>query len=207
MATATATKPKTTARKPAAKPQPKSAARKTQSTAKATAKTAAQKTQTKTQTKTVKTAAKPAQERTVKNIVVDTAYATVGITDTAVEVLKSLPAKAAELREEAPVRVRTLTTDAPKQLTERFQAVTTQGKATVTGLRGTVETQIDSYASRGREVIGKVQNSAATKRALEQSRVARAQVKAAATSVRKAVGATADAAEVAAEKAGTVAAR
>ena len=205
MATATATKPKTTARKPAAKPQPKSAARKTQGNAKATAKTAAQKTQTKT--KTVKTAAKPAQERTVKNIVVDTAYATVGITDTAVEVLKSLPAKAAELREEAPVRVRTLTTDAPKQLTERFQAVTTQGKATVTGLRGTVETQIDTYASRGREVIGKVQNSAATKRALEQSRVARAQVKAAATSVRKAVGATADAAEVAAEKAGTVAAR
>lgn len=198
---ATATSSKTTTRKPAAK---KPAARKTKTTAQK-AKTSAKSTPKAA----AKTATKPVQERTVKNIVIDTAYATVGLTDTAVEVLKSLPAKAAELREEAPVRVKTLsttlTTEAPKQVTARFQAVTTQSKATVTELRGQVESSIGSYADRGREVLGKVQNSAATKRALEQSRVARSQVKAAATSVRKAVGATADAAESAADKAGTVA--
>lgn len=202
---ATATSTKTTARKPAAK---KPAARKTKTTAQK-AKTSAKSTPKSTPKAAAKTATKPAQERTVKNIVIDTAYATVGLTDTAVEVLKSLPAKAAELREEAPVRVKTLsttlTTEAPKQVTARFQAVTTQSKATVTELRGQVENSIGSYADRGREVLGKVQNSAATKRALEQSRVARSQVKAAATSVRKAVGATAAAAESAADKAGTVA--
>lgn len=197
MATATkSTAQRKTARKPAAKP----ASRGT------TTRKTAPKSAAKPAPKAVTTAAKPAQERNVKNIVIDSAYATVGLTDTAVEVLKSLPAKAAGLREEAPVRVKAVTTQAPKQLTERFQTVTTQGRSTVTVLRGQVEQQITSYASRGREVVGKVQNSAATKRAMEQSRIARAQVKAAATSVRKAVGATADAAESAAEKAGTVAA-
>lgn len=178
-------------------------------TAKSTRKPAQKPAQKPARKPAAKAAAKPAQERNVKTIVLDSAYATVGLTDTAVEVLKSLPTKAAELREEAPVRVKalrtSLTSEAPKQLTERFQTVTTQGKSTVEGLRGQVEQQLTSYAARGREVVGKVQNSAATKRAFEQSRVARSQVKAAATSVRKAVGATADAAESAADKAGTAA--
>lgn len=152
-----------------------------------------------------KPAAKPAAKPAVKNVdrgvrelVVDSAYATIGLTDSAVAVLKSLPLKAAELREEAPVIVKT----APKQATERVQAVAAQGKAVATGLRTQAEQQLGTLAARGREVVGKVQNSAATKRALDQSRIARSQVKAAATSVRKAVGAGVQAADVAADKVG-----
>jgi len=184
---ATATKPKTTAKKPAskAKTAPKTTAAR---------KPAAQKPAVKS------------VERTVKTVVVDSAYATVGLTDTAVAVLKSLPAKAAELREEAPVTLKSLRDQAPRQLTDRLHAVSEQGKATVEGLRHATEQQLDSYATRGRTVVDKVRGSAATKKALEQSRIARSQVKAAATSVRKAVGASADAVESAAEKAGTVAA-
>lgn len=180
MATATQTrktpaKPKatTTARKPAQKPAQKPAA---------------------------KPAPKPA-ERGVRDLVVDSAYATIGLTDSAVAVLKTLPLKAAELREEAPVIVKT----APKQATERVQAVAAQGKAVAAEFRTQADQRLGTLAARGREVVGKVQNSAATKRALDQSRIARSQVKAAATSVRKAVGAGVQAAEVAADKVGVTA--
>lgn len=192
---ATATKPKTTAKKPA--------------TAKSKAKTAPKTTAARKPAAQKPANSKPAAksvERTVKTVVVDSAYATVGLTDTAVAVLKSLPAKAAELREEAPVTLKSLRDQAPRQLTDRLHAVSEQGKATVEGLRTATEQQLDSYATRGRTVVGKVRGSAATKKALEQSRIARSQVKAAATSVRKAVSASADAVESAADKAGNVAA-
>lgn len=178
MATATQT------RKTPAKPKPKTA-------------TAARKPVQKT---AAKPASKPA-ERGVRDLVVDSAYATIGLTDSAVAVLKTLPLKAAELREEAPVIVKT----APKQATERVQALAGQGKAVAAELRTQADQRLGTLAARGREVVGKVQNSAATKRALDQSRIARSQVKAAATSVRKAVGAGVQAAEVAADKVGVTA--
>lgn len=178
MATATQT------RKTPAKPKPK-------------ATTAARKP---VQKAAQKPAPKPA-ERGVRDLVVDSAYATIGLTDSAVAVLKTLPLKAAELREEAPVIVKT----APKQATERVQAVAAQGKAVAAEFRTQADQRLGTLAARGREVVGKVQNSAATKRALDQSRIARSQVKAAATSVRKAVGAGVQAAEVAADKVGATA--
>lgn len=167
--------------------------RKTPAKAKPKAATAARKPAA------AKPAPKPA-ERGVRDLVLDSAYATIGLTDSAVAVLKSLPVKAAELRGDAPELVKT----APKQATERVQAVAAQGKAAAVELRTQADQRLGTLAARGREVVGKVQNSAATKRALDQSRIARSQVKAAATSVRKAVGAGVQAADVAADKVGAV---
>lgn len=169
----------------------------------ASPKTSAQKTTTR------KTTSKAAQQRNVKTVVLDSAYATVGLTETAVALLKAFPEKAPgtvkALREEAPVRVKNLSSQAPQQVAERFQSLTGQSRARVLDLRTEAEKQLDTYAGRGREVVGKVLGSATTKRALDQTRVARSQVKAAATSVRKAVGASADAAEHAAERIGETA--
>lgn len=54
--------------------------------------------------------------------------------------------------------------------------------------------------SRGRDLTGRIAKAAPTKKAVEQTRTARSQAKAAATSVRKAVRANATAARSAAEK-------
>lgn len=53
---------------------------------------------------------------------------------------------------------------------------------------------------RGRDLTGRISKAAPTKRAVERTRTARSQAKAAATSVRKAVRANATAARSAAEK-------
>jgi hypothetical protein len=55
---------------------------------------------------------------------------------------------------------------------------------------------------RGEKLVGSVSRSAYTKRAVEQAKTARSQVKAASTSVRKAVGTTATATRQAAKKVG-----
>ena len=56
------------------------------------------------------------------------------------------------------------------------------------------------FVSRGRDISGRIGKSAPTRRALDRTRTARSQAKAAATSVRKAVRANATAARSAAGK-------
>lgn len=56
------------------------------------------------------------------------------------------------------------------------------------------------FVSRGRDLSGRIAKSAPTKKAVDRTRTARSQAKAAATSVRKAVKANATAARSAAEK-------
>jgi hypothetical protein len=56
------------------------------------------------------------------------------------------------------------------------------------------------FVARGRDLSGRIGKSAPTKRAIDRTRTARSQAKAAATSVRKAVGANATAARSAARK-------
>jgi hypothetical protein len=73
------------------------------------------------------------------------------------------------------------------------------------GARGGVETVTRTYrdlADRGEKLASGIVRSAYTRRAVDQSKVATRQVKAAATSVRKAVGTTAEATRAAAKKVG-----
>jgi hypothetical protein len=143
-------------------------------------------TKTKTQAKkTAQTARKATTaakktsvqaERTVRSLVTDGAYAALGLGDAAVAAAKGLPAQLERLRKEAPKAVGTA--------------------------RGQAEKEFDAYAKRGRNMLQSVRTNAATKRALEQSKVARTQVKAATTSVRRAFGQSVEAAETAAQKIG-----
>lgn len=163
-------------------------------TTKATTKTT---TKAKAQTRKTATSAKQTAkqaERTVRTVVLDGAYATVGLGDTAVETLRQLPVKAAQLRNEAPKKVRSLTEDAPRDLKD----LTARAKV----FRTTAERELDAYATRGRKVVQAIRGSASTQKALEQSRTARSQVKAATTSVRKAVKQSAVAVDTATGKVG-----
>jgi hypothetical protein len=119
-------------------------------------------------------------ERTLRTVVRDGVYAYVGVTDTAIELLKSLPNRASELR-----------TDAPREVRGNLRTLRVRG-----------EQEFDELAERGRAVVTAISRSRSTQRALEQTRNARRQVKGAATSVRKAVNASAEAVEDAAEKVG-----
>lgn len=57
-------------------------------------------------------------------------------------------------------------------------------------------------SERGEKLVGSIRRSAYTKRAIDQAKTARSQVKAATTSVRKAAGTTAEATKQAAKKVG-----
>lgn len=154
-------------------------------------------TKAKTQTRKTATSAKRTTkqaERNVRTVVLDGAYATVGLGDTAVESLRQLPGKAVALRNEAPKKVRSLTEDAPRDLKD----LTAKAKV----FRTQAERELDAYAARGRKVVQAIRRSSSTQKALEQSRIARSQVKAATTSLRKAVTQGATAVDDAADKVG-----
>lgn len=155
----------------------------------ATSKTRNQAKSTKTAAKATTTQAKATTtqaQRTLRAVVTDGVYAALGATDNAVEVLRTLPAKVNGLRTDVPAF-----DELPKELQGRLSA-----------LRTDAEREFDALAQRGRTVVGTLSSSAVTKRAVEQSRVARTQVKAAVTSVRRAVDSSVDAAESVASKVG-----
>ena len=173
----------------------KTQAKKTTAAAKKTAQ-AAKKTTRQTQ-RTTRQA-----ERTLRNLVSDSAYAALGVGDTAVAALRSVPTEVERVRKDVPKtvesrvkdveeRVRTLWTETPEELQARLKAA-----------RTSAEKEFDSYAKRGRSVVRSVRSSQATSRAVDQLKVARSQVKAAATSVRKAFGESVEAVESAADKVG-----
>lgn len=148
------------------------------------------KKQATTTARTTKKAAKQA-ERTVKTVVLDSAYATVGFGDSVVAAVRELPGKAPQIRglgDQAEKAVTQLRAEAPKKVSQ---------------LRSEATQQLDTFAARGRKVVKALRGSSSTRKALEQTKIARTQVKAAATSVRKAVAANVDAAENAAETTGT----
>lgn len=71
----------------------------------------------------------------------------------------------------------------------------------VKGVRGIVDPAVYSdFVARGRDLTGRIGRSAPTKQAVERTRTARSQAKAAATSARKAVTANVTAARSAAGK-------
>jgi hypothetical protein len=101
----------------------------------------------------------------------DSGYATIGATDAAVSYVRQLGVKASELRG----TVRSLTMPAPTDVSSSLRE-----------LGDGVEQQFEALAGRGRELVASLQRSQATQEATERARIARTQVKAAATSIRRA---------------------
>ncbi len=104
--------------------------------------------------------------RTFTTVVMDAAYASIGATDGAVALLRSLPNTALKVRTSGP-----------------------------NGILNTLEREFDVLAVRGRKVVDAIATSPATQRAVEQTKAARNQIKTAAGQVRKTAEVTAEAVE------------
>jgi hypothetical protein len=125
--------------------------------------------------------------RSTVSLLRDGGYATIGATDVAVSYVRGVSARA----HEAGTSLRALKLPSPTDVT-----------ASLRGLGAEVEEQFTSLAGRGREVVGSLQRGRATQAAVDRARVARSQVKAAATSVQRAGAATAEAVDEAAGRLG-----
>ncbi len=124
---------------------------------------------------TVRTAEKTAERagRTFTTVMLDTAYASVGATDSAVAWLRALPRTVVRFTAEGP------------------------------GLAESLQREFDSLAIRGRQVVDAIATSPTTQRAVDQTRAARNQIRTAAGQVRKTAEVTEDAVEESAEAAQT----
>lgn len=150
------------------------------------------KTATESAAKTARVAANEG-EQTLRTVVRNSAYATVGAGDLAVSVVRHFNQKAAELRAEAPSQLRT--TIDPREVTGRIE----RGVET---LRTEATKEFDRLSERGRTLIESIQRSTSTRKAFDQVGNARSQVKAATTSVRRATKLVGEAAEESVEKVG-----
>ena len=117
--------------------------------------------------------------RAVGGLIVESAYATVGLGGAAVELVRSVD----RLRMEVPGQVR--------QLVD-------QGVATGRSLPDLAGREFQGLARRGRDLVGAIRTSDATREAVHRTRTARSRVKAAGTSVGRAAEGAVEAAEQAA---------
>ncbi|HEV8572157.1 MAG TPA: hypothetical protein VGR49_03780 [Actinomycetota bacterium] len=108
-------------------------------------------------------------------------YALIGAGEAAVEAGKALVGKARGVK--------------PEQVQHRLSVSANSSRKWVTK-------RYTTWAKRGERLATQIGKSAPAKRAAEQTKQARSQMKAATTSIRKAVGAQADAAKSAAKKVG-----
>jgi len=161
-----------------------------------TARTSANRTSTTAKAASQRTAAQArgaaeAAQRTVKTVVTDAGYATVGLGDTAIAMVRTLPTKlqgvdANKLREETP-----------RAAQERIETI-----------RRNAEKEFDVLAERGRNIVGELsKKNSAGQRAVDQARTARTQLRGAVTSLRNAVFSGAKAVEDTVEAAGRQAER
>jgi hypothetical protein len=175
----------TTAKKQAA--TTKTQVKRTASTAKSTAKATTQRTATQARR------ASESAQRTVKTVVTDAGYATVGLTDTAIAYVRTLPTKLSNVQTEAPKLVE----ETPRIVEQRFET-----------LRTNAEREFNVLAERGRNIVTELsKKNSAGQRAADQARNARTQIKAATTSLRKAIFSGAEAVEKTVENAGRQAER
>ncbi|HVM13383.1 MAG TPA: Rho termination factor N-terminal domain-containing protein [Egibacteraceae bacterium] len=133
-------------------------------------------------------------ERTLRSLVADSAYATVGVGDTAAGLVKSLNHVAAT----APKRVVGFGLQTPKLV----RSLRDQSAENVRQLREQALNEFDELASRGRNLVETVRSSTPTREAVERTRTAKSQIKAATTSVGRAAATQAEAVEEAAEALG-----
>lgn len=166
----------------------------------ATTRTKQQADQVKTTaTKTVDQAQRAGRqaERTIRSVVTDTAYATVGLGDTAVGFVRSLNKRAAQ----TPQRIIGLPREAPKAV----RTVREQSAANARKLREQAAEEFDELTTRGRTLVGSVRSNRSTKESVDRARTARSQVKAAVTSVGRAVKTQTEALDDAVDAVGTTA--
>lgn len=160
-----------------------------------TAKTSSRRASTTAKDTTKRTAdqarrAGTAAQRTVATVVADAGYATVGLSDTAIAFARTLPTK---LQAETPKLVE----ETPRRVEQR-----------VSTLRNNAEREFNVLAERGRNIVGQLsKRNSAGQRAADQARTARTQLKAATTSLRKAVFSGAEAVESTVDSAGRQAER
>ena len=163
-----------------------------------TARTSARRTTSTAKATTQRTAAQArragdAAQRTVKTVVTDAGYATVGLTDTAIAIVRTLPTKLQNVQAEYPKIVE----ETPRRVEARLET-----------LRTNAEKEFNVLAERGRNIVGELQKkNSAGQRAAEQAKTARTQLKGAVTSIRKAVFSGAEAVESTVEAAGRQAER
>jgi hypothetical protein len=150
-------------------------------------------------------------QRSIRSLLADSAYATIGAGGAAIEFVRSIDRVRAE-------QARDLGKDAPNQLRQlREQSVASARSAIDNGvtsvrtlreqatkeldtLREQATKEFDGLAKRGRGLVGSVRDSAAVRQAVGQTRTARSRVKAAGTSVGRATEDTAKAVD----RAGTI---
>jgi Rho termination factor, N-terminal domain len=150
-------------------------------------------------------------QRSIRSLLADSAYATIGAGGAAIEYVRSIDRVRAE-------QARNLGKDAPNQLRQlREQSVANARSAIDNGvtsvrtlreqatkeldtLREQATKEFDGLAKRGRGLVGSVRDSAAVRQAVGQTRTARSRVKAAGTSVGRAAEDTAKAVD----RAGTI---
>jgi Rho termination factor, N-terminal domain len=143
-------------------------------------------------------------QRRLRSLLADSAYATIGASGAAIELVRSIDRIRAEqarnLGKDAPRRLRQLreqgVANARGALGTGVTGVRTlreQGMAGARDLRDQATKEFDGLAKRGRGLVGAVRDSAAVRQAVGQARTARSRVKAAGTSVGRAAGDTAKA--------------
>jgi hypothetical protein len=128
-------------------------------------------------------------QRPLRGFIVDSAYATVGLGGATAEAVRSIDRLRLEASRQASV--------AGRQIPDRLRAARDrrvvsvrqligQGVATGRGLPGRAGRELDGLAGRGRELVGAIRTSEATREAVHRTRTARSRVKAAGTSVGRA---------------------
>lgn len=129
----------------------------------------------------------------VKDVVTDSAFATLGASDYAIAVARELPQRLETLSRERAQQATDLVKDAPGIVKNAPAKLQGEINDTLASARN----EFIDYADRGRKVVKSITQAASTKRAIEQTDTARSQVKGAVTSLRKAVAQSEDAAGVA----------
>jgi hypothetical protein len=128
-------------------------------------------------------------QRHLRGFIVDSTYATVGLGGATAEAIRSID----RLRLEAPRRASVVGRQVPERLrAARERGVVSvrqlidQGVAIGRGVPGLAGREFDGLARRGRELVGAIRTSEATREAVHRTRTARSRVKAAGTSVGRA---------------------
>jgi Rho termination factor, N-terminal domain len=140
----------------------------------------------------VTTTKRGAGQRSLRGLLADSAYATLGLGSAWVELVRSVD----RVRVEAPRQARTIGRQAPKRLVGAADRTINS----VLSLPEQATREFDGLARRGRDLVGAIRGSAATRDAVDRARTARSRVKAAGTSVSRA----AEGAVQATERAATI---
>jgi hypothetical protein len=128
--------------------------------------------------------------RLLRGFLTDSAYASLGLGSATVELVRSID----RIRVQTPQRARAIGKEAP----ERLRHLIEQRVSRTLGLPGLATREFDGLARRGRELVGAIRTSSATREAVERTRTARSRVKAAGTSIGKAAESAVEATERAA---------